>query len=55
MCNVNLPVAKGQEMKRAYWSCISYVDHMIGMLVDELKSLNLYEDTTIVIWTDHGE
>jgi arylsulfatase A-like enzyme len=37
---------------------------MIGMLVDELKSspgadpnsLNgLYEDTTIVFWTDHGE
>ena len=52
MCNVNLPVATGQEMKRAYWSCISYVDHMIGMLVDELKSLKLYEDTTIIFWTD---
>ena len=32
----------------------SYVDYMIGELVEETKTLKLYNDTTIVFWTDHG-
>ena len=53
MCDA-LPAAKGKEMKRAYWSCISYVDHLIGSIVDETKALGLYQDTTVVFWSDHG-
>jgi arylsulfatase A-like enzyme len=45
---------QGKEMKRGYYACISYVDHMIGWLVDEVKAQRLYNDTTIVFWTDHG-
>ena len=31
-----------------------YVDDLIGSIVDEVKALRLYEDTTIVFWSDHG-
>ena len=37
MC-VAMPFWKGQEMKRSYYSCISYVDYMIGELVEEVKA-----------------
>ena len=50
MCDA-MPYWKGQEMKRSYFSCISYVDYMIGELVAELKTVQLYEDTTVVFWT----
>ena len=30
------------------------VDYMIGELVQEVKTLKLYNDTTIIFWTDHG-
>ena len=53
MCDA-MPYWKGKEMKRSYYACISYVDHMIGWLVGEIKQQKLYEDTTIVFWTDHG-
>jgi len=26
---------------------------LIGSIVDEVKALRLYEDTTIVFWSDH--
>jgi arylsulfatase A-like enzyme len=52
MC-LAMPYWKGKEMKRSYYSCISYVDYMIGELVMELKAVHLYEHTTVVFWTDH--
>ena len=27
---------------------------MIGWLVDEIKAQKIYEDTTIIFWSDHG-
>ena len=34
-------------------SVSQYVDDLIGSIVDEVKALRLYEDTTIVFWSDH--
>ena len=34
--------------------CISYIDKLIGDLVDELRRLKLDKTTAIVIWGDHG-
>lgn len=34
---------------------ISYVDILVGQLIDELKRLGLYDDTIIVLTSDHGE
>lgn len=38
-----------------YDSEIRYNDYSIGRLIEELKSLDLYEETSIFITADHGE
>ena len=42
------------ELKKGYYSCVSFIDHLIGMIVDETKSLALDNNTIIVITSDHG-
>eukprot|EP00937_MAST-01D_sp_MAST-1D-sp2_P000726 g726.t1 len=49
-----VPLAKQAEMKRSYYSCIQYIDHLVGVLVGALKDEGLYDDTTIIFWGDHG-
>lgn len=49
-----LDLEKQREQLHAYYACISYVDVQIGRLLDELDRLGLKENTTIVLWGDHG-
>ena len=42
------------ELKKGYYSCVSFIDHLIGMIVDETKSLALDNNTIIVVTSDHG-
>jgi len=47
-----------EEMKTfidQYDTGIKYTDDHVGMLLNALKELNLYEDTAIIITGDHGE
>jgi len=37
-----------------YYACVSYVDQMIGMVLDELKALDLDKNTIVILWGDHG-
>ncbi|MCC8171505.1 MAG: sulfatase [Parabacteroides sp.] len=37
-----------------YYACISGVDEQIGRIVSELKRLNLFDNTIIVVTSDHG-
>ncbi len=39
---------------QAYFACVSYIDAMIGKVVDELDRLGLGESTAIILWGDHG-
>ncbi len=41
-------------LRRAYYSCVSQTDMLIGKVVDEMTSLGLAEDTIIIFWGDHG-
>ena len=41
-------------LKHGYYASVSYVDALLGDLLDHLKSLGLYENTIIVVWGDHG-
>ena len=43
-----------RQARHAYFACVSYVDALIGKLLDALKSLGLYDNTVIVLWSDHG-
>lgn len=41
--------------KREYAAEISYVDNQVGRLIQNLKRLGVYENTLIVLTSDHGE
>ena len=41
--------------RRAYYAMISHLDDYVGELIDELRHLNLYDNTVIVFTSDHGD
>ncbi len=43
-----------RTLRHGYYASISYVDALIGELVEHLKDLDIYENTIIVLWGDHG-
>ena len=46
--------AYAKQLKHAYYACISYTDHLIGTIIDQIKTLGLDDNTIIVVWGDHG-
>ena len=42
------------KLKKGYYSCVSFIDYLIGMITDEIKNLGLDNNTIIVITSDHG-
>lgn len=53
--------AKGTEMGdyfrnniRDYYACMTGVDENVGRLINELKRLNLFDNTIVVFTSDHG-
>lgn len=43
-----------RKLKHAYYASVSYTDAQIGKVIDQLKESGLYENTVIVVWSDHG-
>ena len=39
---------------RAYYACISFIDHQLGLVLDELDRRDLWKDTLVVFFSDHG-
>ncbi len=44
-----------EQLKILYDNCIYYCDNQIGILFDKLKEKNMYENSIIIILSDHGE
>ena len=42
------------NMIHGYYACVSFIDAQVGRVIDKLKELELYENTIIVLWGDHG-
>jgi arylsulfatase A-like enzyme/GH35 family endo-1,4-beta-xylanase len=49
-----LSVDKQRELIHGYYAATSYVDALIGRLLDKLKEKGLDKNTIIVLWGDHG-
>lgn len=46
--------AQKREATAAYYACISFMDAQLGVLLDTMDRLNLWENTIVVLWSDHG-
>lgn len=44
-----------EETTRQYFAAITGLDHQFGRLIETLTELGLYEDTVIVLSSDHGD
>lgn len=47
--------AEWNELQATYYDMCARVDHQLGLIIDALKSNDLYEDTLIVFFSDHGD
>ena len=47
--------AELQAMTAGYFGAVSYVDHLLGILLEALLSTNQFDDTLILFTSDHGE
>lgn len=45
---------RSKELIRGYYAAVSYVDDLVGRLMDKLEELDLDENTLVVLWGDHG-
>jgi len=43
-----------RKARHGYYACVSYIDSLVGRLLDELDRLNIRDNTTVVLWGDHG-
>ncbi len=50
----DIPDDLAKELIHGYYACVSYIDAQIGLVLDELKRLELEENTIVVLWGDHG-
>lgn len=52
--NSTVPFSKIRELRRAYYSALSYTDSLIGAVLQELEDLGLANSTIVSFWGDHG-
>jgi uncharacterized sulfatase len=50
----SIPPARRREALAAYYACVSFVDAQVGVLVDTLDRLSLWDRTVVVFVSDHG-
>lgn len=51
---VNVPDEAVDYIQKRYAALLTMTDKWFGKLIDQLKALDMYEDTLVVMTTDHG-
>merc|ERR1712187_786813 len=49
-----VPVEIQIELRKHYYAAISWVDHLVGLLLKGLDDLGLAESTVVMFHSDHG-
>ncbi len=49
-----MPDDLARKLIHGYYASVSYIDAMIGKVLNELDRLKLRENTIVVLWGDHG-
>lgn len=49
-----LSAEKAAELRHGYHACVTYIDALVGRLLDRLDHLDLTRQTIICLWGDHG-
>jgi len=52
--NQTLPSEMHDELMMGYSAAVSYLDTQVGRILDVLDELHLWENTTVVLTSDHG-
>ncbi len=47
--------AKAEQLRRGYFSGISFIDQQLGKIIEALKDEGIYDDTMIIYTSDHGD
>jgi len=42
------------DARRAYYACVSFMDYQVGLLLNELDRHDLWRNTIVVFFSDHG-
>ena len=49
-----ISVDLARKLVHGYYASSSYVDAQIGRVIDELERLELFDNTVVLLWGDHG-
>ena len=44
-----------RELRSTYYGMCSRVDHQLGLLLQTLKEVDIYDDTALFVFSDHGD
>jgi len=44
-----------REIQATYMGAVSKVDHLMGRIIHTIERLGLFENTVVVLWSDHGD
>jgi arylsulfatase A-like enzyme len=50
----DIPEDLAQTLIHGYAACVSYMDAQLGRVLAELHRLDLWKDTAVMLWGDHG-
>src|SRR5690606_41617472 len=51
----DLPPARRDDMRRAYYALCTHVDHQLRLIIGTLREEGILDDTIIVFTADHGD
>ena len=50
----DIPAAHQRELLHGYFAAVSFIDELVGDLLNELAAVGAADNTIVVLWGDHG-